>query len=648
MAATGLHYKRYFIVLPLDSAMAHQSVNPDGIAISPAQAAATYGAPIWDGTGVKPPAPRIDLGGLPSNSILTTNIESAPYAAGFTVDGGGVLHTYAAGTGGILYWVGVFAGEDHVGTTTQTIMLRRFATGFEVPITQGGILAGAVYNTAYTSCRDASRTSDGCGFAYRNESLGGGTTITGTLTAATYRSSWERFYVRPRTYSSGGTNQDSFWSCQGSLEGGVPALRLDMDSTGVLKLYNQGSLAFPGTLIGSAYTALKLNTWARIDIVFQFPLITNTGGVVLLFVNGVTHNVPSTISVDYLTSPHGLALPSYHISSSLGQNGGGSYNGLELDIDDWFNADWPGTYDGLDWTSGSHFKLLHPTGFGTLHSANWVGDWRSMAGNPVNSEQNSADNNNELVLTSSALSSVDLTSDYQDEQLGAVTIRVLVASKTTTVGTSQQLGISYGPAKTNYSLALGSISGGSWGDVLLTNAGGLLAPPPLYPVDLSYQASATTAQKLAGVYAEVEYLGVWGPEDEPSLAYPVINVHNSAYPNSEWAKYIGSGTDVLAPVAAYSGTYAGNSTGQDITTQLPIHWWFVRPVATSNVGGLWFSSMVGSHGSLSYTPAPQKGGTQFLQLPDGTGTVRVAGSDAALNKTGTTDQWVGFSDPAMR
>src|ERR1035437_2206976 len=88
------------------------------------------------------------------------------------------------------------------------------------------------------------------------------------------------------------------------------------------------------------------------------------------------------------------------------------------------------------------------------------------------------------------------------------------------------------------------VRGGSWGSVLLNNAGGSLAPALTYPVDLTYQASATGAQKLAGVLAEAEFLGVWGPEDDPSISYPVVNVHNSPYPNSEWAKYIGSGTDI--------------------------------------------------------------------------------------------------------
>src|ERR1035437_4132157 len=636
MAATGLRYKRYFIILKLDDAIHYQSLNADGVAISPAQAAATYGAPIWDGTGAKPPAPRIELGGLPSNSILTTTVEAATYGAGYTVDGGGVLHAYAAGTGGTLYWIGVFAGEDHVGTTTQPIMTRRFATGFEVP-NVAGTTPGLIYSQ-YTSCRDASRTSDGYGFAYRNEF----SNLTGSLPATTYRSSWERFYICPRVFSSGGTNQDSFWSCTGSGDS-APALNLFLTSGGLLTLYNQGSLAFPGSLLGTT-PPIKLNTWARIDLVFQFPTVINSVGTVQLYINGA---LVINGGANYLGSPHGIAVPGYHTSSSLGPTGG-SYNGLELDIDDWFNAGQPQTTEGLDWNSGSHFKLLHPTGTGPNHSSNWVGDWRSMLANPVNSEQNSTDNNNELILTSQPLTPVDLITDYQDEQLGCVCVNAFLASKTTTNGTGQTLGIVSGPVRTFFSSVLASVSGGSWGSVLLNNAGGVLTPPSLYPLDLTYQASATSAQKLAGVLAGAEFLGVWGPEDEPSISYPVVNIHNSPYPNSEWAKYIGSGTDILAPVAVYSGIYAGNSTGQDINTKLPIHWWFVRPVGSSNTGGFWFSSMVGAHNALSFTPAPQKGGVAFLQQADGTGIVRVAGSNNAINNTGLTYQWIGFSDPAMR
>ncbi len=265
MAATGFHYKRYFIVIDdVDRLIALQQANPDGVTISPDQAAITYSAPIWDGTGQKPAAPRIELGGLPANSILTTNVEEATYGAGNTIDGGGVMHALAGAPGGTLFWSGAFefGGAPFGGSTNQGIMPQRFATGFEVPNTVGAN-PGVVGNTAFSSCRDASRTSDGMGFAYRNES--GATTITGTLTPATYKNSWERFYIRPRTYSSGGTGQDSFWSAVGSAEGGGPALNMHLDSTGVLKLYNQGNAAFPGTLLGICRPAALRITSARLQ-----------------------------------------------------------------------------------------------------------------------------------------------------------------------------------------------------------------------------------------------------------------------------------------------------------------------------------------------------------------------------------------------
>src|ERR1035437_4876508 len=639
MAATGLHYKRYFIVLPLDSAMAQQIANPDGIAIPPAEAAVRYSAPIWDGTGEKPAAPRIELGGFPATSILSIYSETALYGAGYTVDGGGILHYLAGAPGGELYWVGTFGGEYRYPTATaQPIMARRFGTGFEVP-NNGVANLGFTGMTQYAS-RDASRTSDGYGYAYRNE--GGTYPLTGNLAASTFKSSWERFYIRPRTYSSGGTGQDSFWSAADNNEGGGPALNLHMNSTGQLKLYNQGNGAFPGTLLGTS-APIKLNTWARIDILFYFAATTpyySAFGSVTLLING------TLVFSGAGSGGAGLDTNSYHISSSLGQNGG-SYNGLEIDFDDWFNANPPSSdLSGLDWTSGSHFKLLHATGTGIDHSASWVGDWRSMLANPVNSENNSADNNNELVLTSATAQSLNLTTDYQDEQLGCVSLRVLLATKSNFLS-GNTLGAVYGPARTHSLITLGATSAGTWVDNLISLGGGALTPQLNYPHELEFVSTATAAQKIAGVLAEAEFLGTWGPEDEPESAYPPVNVHNSPYPNSEWAKYVGSGNDLMAPVAVYSGTYSGNSTGQDINTKLPIHWWMVRPVAAFS-GGVWFSSMVGSHGGTNYVPAPQKGGVQFFQTADGTGTMRVSGSDQALNKTGTTYQWVGFSDPAMR
>lgn len=640
MAATGLHYKRYLIVLSDIDLLAKyqfQFNGNGGLPISPAAAAITYGAPIWDGTGAKPSAPYIDLGGLPLTSILTANIESATYGAGFTVDGGGTLHALAGAAGGTLFWNGLFGGANNPNsfTSSQALMPRRFGTGFEIPASTPTTAGANVSVPTFVGTRSASRTSEGFGYAYRSESIGG-TGVSATL-LANQQHSWERFYLCPRKYSTGGINQDSFWWAENSGQAAFPALLLHLDSTGHLKLYNQGNAAFPGTLIGTSSAVLALNQFAKIDLLFSMSSVVLTGNA-SLFINGV---LQFTVNGN---AGQGIAVNGFHTSSHIEQTStGGVYQGLELDIDDWTNSDRPATLTGLDWTSGSHYKLVHPTGFGSTHSSNWVGDYRSLATNPANAEQNITDNLNALTLTGSGAVPIHITTDYQDEQLGCISINVVVASKTTSVA-GNTIALSGGVS--SGAQVIPSIPAASAGNKLFTTGGLVIADR--YPLELIYTASATTAQKVIGFQAECEFLGTWGPEDEDSIQYPNLNVHNSPYPNSEWAKEIGNAHDILGPVAVVSGTYVGNGTGQTINTAVPIHWWWVRPVGTGQPGGFWFSSLTSGRAVLVDIPAPHKGGIKAYQSVDGTGQFDVAGSNASVNANGVTYQWVGFSDPAMR
>lgn len=635
----------------------YQAAFPSGLTgVSPATAATTYSAPINNAGGAQPSPPRIDLFG--GGGILTTTVASATYAAGFTVDAYGNLYVLAGAPGGTIAWKGVFNLEP-VGTgvaARNPIMARRFGTGFEIPHNKAAI-ANTVANSPYSCCRDSSRTPDGFGFPYRNES---GTSVIGTLPGSTY-DSWERFYIRPRVFPSTalGTTplQDAFWFVNDTVESSNPSINLHMTSTGTLKLYNQGAQTYPGTLLGTS-RAIDLNTWARIDLLFYFKNASYSpnSGAVALYINGVLQfRVTCDGTAGAGGGAGGLFTLAFHSTSTFFQNGG-TYNGLELDIDDWSNSAIPQTLDGLDWIYGSHYKLLHATGFGTTNSTNWVGDYRMMNSNPVNSEQNGTDNANSLVLTSQAVSTIDLTTDYQDWQLGCIFMRSLVMSKTTTIAAGQTIGRITTAAGVVSAAAVGQITSGGWGETYwaIGSTGGANQssqsvehePTALYPLELTYAASATTAQRISAILAEAEFLGIWGPGDDNNNGLPPVNIHNSPYPDSEWAHTTSS--NPIGPVSVVSGTYTGDNLGRDIVTTSPIHWFWVRPVGSAIVGGMWFSSLAAAKHAFQGIPAPQKGGQRARLTTGNIGQFQISGSNNNINASATVYQWVAFSDPAMR
>src|ERR1035437_4880905 len=627
-----------------------QATYPAGITASPATASALFNAPIQVGGAVLVP-PSIQLNGLdgPGTFLGSANL-SAVCRAGFTVTSRNIQVLSSGAYASLVQWNGIILMQGVAPAPgAQTLSVRRFGTGFEIPNALGAV-AGTVTNTVYTGSRSASRRANGRGYAYRNES---GIAVTGTLPAGK-ASSWVGFFFCLRFYSSGGTNHDSFWQALSMVQGtGNPPLNLHLDSQGHPKLYNQGSIAFPGTLLGTG-PRIPLNTWARVDLLFYFSGVGAGTGMATLYVNGV-----KAFQTTVVTGSQGLGIATNHISSIFGQDGG-SYNGLELDIDDWTNADYPVTLAGLDWLYGSHYQRSQATGFNTSFGlpTGWVGDWRSMNANPVNSETDSSDNLNSLTLTSSAAASICLNTDYQDLNLGCTFMRVMVATKTTTVAASQACGrICAGVQDQRASGVWASpVTGGTWAEQIFDAAtihSMAVSPPLLYPVQLVYTASATTTQKMALVGAEAEFLGTWGIEDETPamglpahLYYPPLNVHNAPYADQSWAQ-----TPSLTPTGAVqvlAGTYTGNGTGQSIAVGAPLHWWWVRPVGTVTPGGMWFSSLGSSHTALAERPAPQKGGVHWYVDSTGTAQVEVAGSNTSINANGVVYQWVGVSDTAMR
>lgn len=602
-------------------AAALRAANPSGLLIPPGTAAALYGAHFLDGSYA---TPRITFQGPsafyadPAHYYDETWTQTIPFYSG-TFD---------------FYWVGEIVSEGATSgqpVPTQAISTRYWIDGFEIPtFGEGG---SGPFST--NSSRDASRTDEGYGGAYRS-SYNSQRVFT---TAAGQTSVWERLYLRLRVLPVGGI--ESFWGMLGSGQAGE-AWHAAVTTAGVLNVYNMGNQAYPGTLMGST-AALPLNTWVRLDVLYT---IKNGAGVAAselgrfaLYLNGVQ------IFEATPGSSGGLNLVQTISENRLGgitHTAGATFN-LEADFDDWIGATLPAfaqvfpriTPNALDWLNGSHVQLIRATAFAPDHSASWVGNFRTLLTNPVANED--AGN---VLTTSTPSVRMSVTTDYVDRQVGCAAFRVAIIASTAS-GTGN-LGWAFNGVETLTPVAMSAV----WKGVLTTNAG--TTPPALAPLKLIYEKAAdVTLQTIQALQGVAEYLGSWGPEDTASTVFPArIGVHNAPYPNLDAL------VAPLGTVATHSGIYTGNNLGQDVLTKVPAHFWWVRPLTGGLTGVVWYSGMVGAQARLAQGAAADRmvmalldGATPTTQ---GAPTMRVAGTNVDSNNTGRSYQWVAFSDPAMR
>ncbi len=632
----------FYVVLPdATEVLNNQILYPTGRQFSPATASTLYNAAIvpQGGSGVQPPynfSPRIGVGPYPTASILANTVDSVTYAAGQTVDADGVLQPLSGAPGGTLEWRGFYFTEvPNTGLGGESLQTRRWACGFEVPTLAEGSSTGGTHES-----RDASRTIEGTGFAYRslfNEAM----TFSLPTSSAT---SWERLYMRVRTLPVGGN--EYFWYCNGSIEGGA-AVVLAVTTTGTIQVYNKGNQAFPGTLIGTV-PAPPLNTWVRLDFLIQFATAAIVNGSFLVYVNGAF----AVTGLGSAGGAGGLQTVQLHTSSSIGNQGSLATNGGEMDFDDWVNCTRPTLFTGIDWLHGSHIRQVHPVSYGATHSVNWAGNVRILDGNPVAGQSGS----DTVTTSSAALSPIDVVTDYGDLYLGCPSFTVgWYALVSGTVSAS--LGWTINGVE---DVATQTVSAGTWATRLYTATG--KTPPLLAPLDtdgvtaiplrLIYKKNSAGTQSVQALQATAEYLGTFGLADKPItqddlILPPRTGVHNAPYWNESLSESFSRPTSA---VSVTSGTYVGDSAGQDIAvgTQ-PLHWFFCRAVTGSTSSTLWYSSLLAGHNESNRLPAVNR----FIRIvkadtADAQYKIHLSGADVNSNVTGVTYQWVGFSDAGMR
>jgi hypothetical protein len=617
----------YLIVLTDPAQVLHyRSIYAGGIAMSPAHAAGQFGAPIGGiGSGGVFIAPGIFVpiqgSNLPAFYSEMTGVMGAPNCSGPHGE------SYPDSP---FYWLGFFVCQGTpVNFATPTLMLSppgpgevRFMEGFELP------RHGSDSSSGYRFSRDASRTPDGMGYAYRsnnNDYLLHATGLTGPWPKD--RSSAERFYLRLRTLPTG---DDMIWQAYGHAEGGGPTLHVDVTPGGVLELYNQGNGAAPGTLIAIT-GVLQLNQWYRIDVQWNYGTNVTTppapGGAVI-WVNGE----PFGIGSGWLGP--GLGTPQHQVSGRIG-NGLAASHGLECDIDDWINS------ASFDVRLGTHIALLRATGFGALHNPAWVGDWRQLVA--LDPETLAAVDTVSTVAAGAELDVV--TETLLQPQYGMFAILVSAYVKT---GPGLAGALTLTTDTGVIASAAVTFNTGVWTSKLWTVMAGYVRSAA---IRLTKDAGINVL-RIAGFYMQVAYSGYFGPEDLQSWVTPMAPateaplgpwIHNSPYPTAAGALI---SVPVVAPLSYESGVYTGNDLGQSLLVENPPHWYWVRPLASDAGGVWWWSTLVAAAGRLSSLLFPLR--MAAARLFGLSSELLLGGPDAQSNANAVQYQWIAVSDPGHR
>ncbi|HKE43889.1 MAG TPA: hypothetical protein VKB41_05060 [Steroidobacteraceae bacterium] len=580
-------------------------------------------------------------------------------SGGFWIFGGTVIE---------YRWLAQFVvgtDPDHPDGGTSTaygpIRNRRWICGFELAAMRKGDLVRL--------SPDAARHVGGLGFAIRQNS--GTVNITTTYYGGTApQQSWERFYLRLRRKPT--TTNPVFWQTRGTPST-TPRVQLGMTPAGDVVAYGyDGSTTVTlGTVVRMTEWDPVTNphAWRKFDVFIRYDGAAPASNTNLLsiFVDGnpvfsVGPNVPGLA-----TNAH---TDSEFVSPSLGTDL------LELDVDDWINAD-PGNGTppvayfgptGKDGYAGSKIVRLHPKGFSTNHNAGaWPGDFRVLLqsmmtlGAPMYALSSS---------TSGALLAVDtddaIQVDADTGKFGCAALLAAAGGVKTFAAANGQVGAR---AAGVTSMKTMTESNALTGNSALMNPPTVAVDPPDYtPIELrrtkGTDANASSTHCLSG---EAELVGTWAKCDLYALtpearaiydAYvePVwVGQHNWSYPLSPWAQ--GGEAPPLSPFIVKCGTYVGNNTGQDLEFRAPVNWLWIRRTGGGTVGVYtWWTGMLGAHKDHStavssqvplgiedatYVGASGEGQQQSYLL-------RLAGNDPSNNAIGITYQYIAVCDPGSR
>src|SRR5215510_893710 len=547
---------------------------------------------------------------------------------------------------GVFTWSANIVRSAGAGSATapplNACAQRRWITGREVAFESGSVLQQPI-------SRDSSRVIGGCGFWQRgnNNKTTYNETVIQFRTPADQRVSWERFYMRVRALPT--TVACGLWRSHGFPSNAAgAALQINTDGTiHALDVDNIGTIVDKGAIFTPT-----INEWFRVDLMLRYGS-GSPPTVFTVYINGTL--------VFYANSGMtGMSANSRHDSSDIGfWIGTGPDAECEVDWDDWINADLPTNMNttqltfndanfALDWLLGSHCRVHHGI---SATQVNWAPAGEAVGA--ANQSQGPAGRLATSVVSSgTAGAQVNVTEDMLPPDVPDTLANV--------VGPISALQCMYSSSSDGSDGQLGyNIAGGA--DVLATvnqqvaeasqqsmyMPTGVIIPGDITPLVIVHKKSASGTSVVSMLVTVVEYLGVWGPEDDPLFDFPVSRnswIHNSRYDNTEFG-YLGSEPD--APVFAGGFTYVGNGTYHLIL--LPGRPQLFRIIPpTAPAGGIkFFAASLGAHSSASVQTIGNV--RMYYDFLNALYKFSVTGgANSECNVSGTTYQVIFFCDPGMR
>jgi hypothetical protein len=555
---------------------------------------------------------------------------------------------WPAGPDGLFIWSGNIVLSSGAGAATtppgNVMSERRWIDGFEWNANAEG---GGSSNTAGLATRDASRTIDGCGLAIRgtNSSINNHQTAE-YRTGLTPATSWERFYFRVRRLPT--VNPAGLWRCHGTPSNGA-GFALQLETTGAVSGI---SINATNTQVneGTVFTPVLLE-WNRVDIFLKFHASgVGTSGIIKVYVNGIlVYTFTDNIG-------HGLNNGTSHNNSDLGQWNSPRDNNVEIDMDDWVNADLPANVDvatllflddlfPIDWLLGSHIRKY------PVRSSSVVG-WTGAGVQTLNSNLNPVGSTQyeNLQSSTSAAQIIGLTGalglgiqDCLANVLGPVAATAGINTKNA-ASTDGDLGYKIAGAAAVVA-TINQTAANLFFSVLYHPSGNLL-PVEISPYSIVHTKSAdANLDTTNGMSNTIEFIGVWAEEDDPTYTFPVSRLsylHNCRYANTAWGYY---GSTVASPVFSVSATYVGTGAYQEISLPGPCHFLFIRALT----GGTKPAWVMGA-GLSSRQGGIDEANGLIQMFADSAGDIwfSVDGTGVNWNAIGVTYQYEAFCDPGNR
>ena len=552
---------------------------------------------------------------------------------------------WPAGPDGVFTWSGNITGNKGASTSTEpapsTISQRRWIHGQELSESNEG---GS--NQTLSALRDCSRTIDGIGWLIR------GTNITGPWThtinefrpGLNPRTTWERFYIRARRNPV--TNNIRFWRCRGNLAAAAGA-GLYYQTDGTIHSYNINSISqiFDKGLVLTPV----INQWYRIDIHFKYGSgLGPPAGIVNTYINGV-------LALSWSDQTQGMAENSIHTSSELGRGDGTTDNEIEMDFDDWICADLPGNLNAstlvfndanfpIDWLVGSHVRSHFAI---SATQVNWLPAAGALQVNQVYSPDVRPAGTTEVTSTTALAQLITTTDALTRAVMDTIANTIGIVASVLSIW-SKNAAATDGKLGMNGVLTTIDQGAAEVANKVAVFPSGQLLPAELSPMTVTHEksndANLDTTYMIASIH---EYIGVWGPEDDPAFNFPITRLsylHNCRYANTVWG-YVGS--QPAAPQFSKGFTYVGNGSYQEFTLPGPCHLLYIRPV-TDATAGIWFQgASLGAH--LGTTDELVPGVRMWFDSVNGVFKFSVTGiATTGVNITGKTYQVIAFCDPGMR